>query len=204
MIKEYINKLSDENKQDLNKLEKQMKDLLQELSSAEKWSETLLLQNNSQRNIFSPRNMDTEIESKIEKNQISIQKTRQEIEYVRDLIETHVKKNEEYEKMLSEIDNSGDGVKIISESKIENITYNAVEKSLRDDKEICDTESSKKKDTYSEQDLPKEYVLNLLSEINSKTEKCLALLNRDKNRCKKELLEIKAKLKKCAEEIQNK
>ena len=94
MIKEYINKLSDENRQDLEKLEKQMKDLLQELSCAEEWSESLQIQNNSQRNIFSPRNVDTEIESKIEKTQLSIQKIRKEIEYVRDLIETHIKKKE--------------------------------------------------------------------------------------------------------------
>ena len=77
-----------------------MKSLLEELSCAEEWSESLQIQSNSQRNIFSPRNIDTEIGKKIEKATISIQEIKKEIEYVRDLIETHLKKREEYLKML--------------------------------------------------------------------------------------------------------
>ena len=228
MIKEYINKLSDENRQDLEKLEKQMKDLLQELSCAEEWSESLQIQNNSQRNIFSPRNVDTEIESKIEKTQLSIQKIRKEIEYVRDLIETHIKKKEEYEQLLSEIEDSEKNGQYILKEKSESSVGQSAEESIgksenidefeKTDKfentgkfehtgELKNTDKSKDNeqikvtDESPQQDSSKEYFLNILSEIYSKTERCLALLNSDKNRCKKELLEIKTKIKKCAEEI---
>lgn len=235
MIKEYINKLSDENRQDLEKLEKQMKDLLQELSCAEEWSESLQIQNNSQRNIFSPRNVDTEIESKIEKTQLSIQKIRKEIEYVRDLIETHIKKKEEYEQLLSEIEDSEKNGQYILKEKSESSVGQSAEESIiesigksenidefeniskgeKTDKfentgkfentdKSRDNEQIKVTDDSPQQDSPKEYFLDILSEIYSKTERCLALLNSDRNRCKKELLEIKTKIKKCAEEIQSK
>lgn len=188
MIKEYINKLLDENNQDLRTLEKQMKDLLGELSCAEEWSETLQVQNHSQINIFSPRNMDTEIGAKIEKSTISIQKIKKEIEYVRDLIETHLKKKDEYEKMLSEIDNSEESVKYIEGN-------DDLDAKMRCVDNIKDS---------LEKSMSKEYILGILSELYSKSEICLAFLNSDKNRCKKELNEIKFKIKKYAEEIENK
>ena len=103
MIKEYINKLTDENNECLKNLEKQMKDLMNDLASAEEWSESLQRESHSQTNIFSPRNFDAEIDQKIEKASNAIDKTKQQIEYVRDMIETHMKKKMEYQEMLGEL-----------------------------------------------------------------------------------------------------
>ena len=105
MIKEYINKLLAENKETLKQLEKQLGDLMNELSSAEQWAESLQRESNAQTNIFSPRNIDVEIGQKIEKASNSISNINQQIEYVRDLIETHLRKQSEYEELMIEIDN---------------------------------------------------------------------------------------------------
>lgn len=169
MIREYIDKLCDENNQTLNNLEKQMRDLLNELSSAEQWSESLQRENNAHTNIFSPRNIDTEIDQKIEKAVDSVSKIKQQIEYLRDLMETHLQKKAEYEKLLSELENSQERV-IVPEEKTE---------------------------------ISKDEFKKILSALYSKTELCLALLNGDKNRCKRELNNMKQEIKKYAEEIEN-
>lgn len=80
MIKEYINKLLAENKETLKQQEKQLGDLMNELSSAEQWAESLQRESNAQTNIFSPRNIDVEIGQKIEKASNSISNINQQIE----------------------------------------------------------------------------------------------------------------------------
>lgn len=172
MIKEYIKNLLEENEQDLAKLEKQMKDSLEELSCAEKWLESLQIKSNSQTNIFSPRNQDTDLELKVEKASASIQKINKEIEYVRDLIETHLKKKSEYEKLFSEISDS--------EKNVDNL-----QKSIEENKPLKHSSLSA-----------------ILSDLYSRTEVCLAFLNGNKNRCKKELNEMKTIIKKYAEETE--
>lgn len=106
MIKEYIDKLSDENQQYLESLRKQMRQLLEEQTCAEEWSETLQIENSSQINIFSPRNIDSEINQKLERAANNIASIKQQIESVKDLIETHLQKQEEYEKLLEELEKS--------------------------------------------------------------------------------------------------
>lgn len=102
MIKEYIDKLIAENNQSLENLEKEMKELISDLESSRKWLEKLQREKNLDTNIFSPRNMDTEIKEKMEKAQLEINKINHNIEHTRIMMEEHVKKKLEYEKLLLE------------------------------------------------------------------------------------------------------
>lgn len=211
MIKKYINKLADENNQTLDKLERQMKDLLSELSSAEEWSETLQRENNAQTNIFSPRNMDTEIGKKIEKAIGSVSQIKQQIEYVRDLMETHLQKKAEYERMFAELDKSVvmDNQHINDNNidlKTENfLDYNeeesetAVQNKVDEKDETPDIMFDSAKDETSTVELKK-----FLSGLYSKTELCIAFLNGNKNRCKKELNAMKQEIKEYVEKIEDK
>ena len=104
MIKEYINELLDDNNEKLNKLEQQLKSLMTDLESATEWLDTLNAEKNVDKNIFSPRSIDPDLKSKTEDAQNNINKIKQDIEYVRSFIETHLRKKEEYEKLLTEID----------------------------------------------------------------------------------------------------
>ncbi len=104
MIKEYIMELRTENKEKLNGLEKQMKDLLNDLDTAKEWLETLQTEKNVDTNIFSPRVMDTELEGKLEEAKNNIQKINRDIDYVKSFIEEGVAKNKEYEKLLEELE----------------------------------------------------------------------------------------------------
>lgn len=108
MIKEYINKLSDDNQTELGNLEKQMRDLLDELTYAQEWQESLQKENNIQANIFSPRNFDEGVEQKLEEVQNKIARIKQQIEYTRELIETHLKKKNEYLTLIEEVDSIQD------------------------------------------------------------------------------------------------
>ena len=104
MIKEYIMELKTENKEKLNGLEKQMKDLLNDLDTAKEWLETLQTEKNVDTNIFSPRVMDTELEGKLGEAKNNIQKINQDIDYVKSFIEEGVAKDKEYEKLLEELE----------------------------------------------------------------------------------------------------
>lgn len=104
MIKEYIMELKTENREKLNGLEKQMKDLLNDLDGAKEWMETLQTEKNVDTNIFSPRVMDTELEGKLEEAKNNIQKINRDIDYVKSFIEEGVAKNKEYEKLLEELE----------------------------------------------------------------------------------------------------
>lgn len=106
MIKEYINTLVDENNKSLEKLEQEMKELIEDLESNQKWLEKLQREKNLDTNIFSPRSMDVDIREKIEKAQAAVEKVNHSIDHIRILIEEHVKKKLEYEKLLTEADES--------------------------------------------------------------------------------------------------
>lgn len=170
MIKEYIDKLSNDNQSELSNLEKQMRELLDELTYAQEWQESLQKENSSQTNIFSPRSFDENIEQDLENVQSKINRIKQRIEYTRELIETHLKKKNEYQTLIQEIDS-------IKEDKPEPDEVQS-ESGLFDAEEVKD----------------------LLNEIYKRTEICLAFLNSNKNRCKGELNEIKKMIKKFAEQ----
>lgn len=102
MLKEYINKLNQDNDEELVKLEKQMKKAVSELESAQGWLEELQKENNVQINIFSPRNIDDQLEQKMQAAQSKVSEANNQIDYIRELIETHIKKQKEYEILLKE------------------------------------------------------------------------------------------------------
>lgn len=104
MVKEYINELLSENKEKLEKLDKRMKELLNDLDCAKKWLDTMYSETNTDKNIFSPRAIDTELDKKTKDAQDNIEKIRQEIDYTRSFIEENVKKKLEYEKLLEEVE----------------------------------------------------------------------------------------------------
>ena len=108
MIKEYINELLVENKEKLDALEKQMKALLTELDGATKWMETLQAEMNVDKNIFSPRMMDAELEEKLEDAKSNIQKIKQDIDYVKSFMEENAAKEKEYGKLLEELEQMGE------------------------------------------------------------------------------------------------
>lgn len=105
MLKEYIDQLNDENNLELDKLEKQMKSLMEELSEASQWLEKLQIEKNVQTNIFSPRSMSEENDVKINQASDKVKSIKQHIESVRDLIETHIRKKYEYEQLKLELNN---------------------------------------------------------------------------------------------------
>ena len=104
MVKEYINRLIFENNEKLDDLEKQLKKLLNDLDCAREWLDELHVETSIEKNIFSPRAMDANLEKKTEDAQNNIEKIQQDIEYVRSFIEENVKKKVEYEKLLEEIE----------------------------------------------------------------------------------------------------
>ena len=63
--------------------------------------------------------------------------------------------------------------------------------------------SNNSSDTNKTKTVSDEYFLNVLSELYSKVELCLALLNSDKNKCNHELNNMRYSMKKYAEEIKN-
>lgn len=208
MIRKYINKLADENDQTLDKLKKQMKDLLNELSSAEEWSESLQRENNTHTNIFSPRNRDTEIGQKIEKAISSVSQIKQQIEYVRDLIETHLQKKAEYEKMFAELENSekedaNDQNEFFSPKNFIKEDESKEEEKETNNNSVNNKQENSLIDLNRELDyeISDQVLQQFLSELYAKTELCLALLNGNKNRCKKELNSMKQEIKRYSETL---
>lgn len=208
MIKKYINKLADENDQTLDKLKKQMKDLLNELSSAEEWSESLQRENNTHTNIFSPRNRDNEIGQKIEKAISSVSQIKQQIEYVRDLIETHLQKKAEYEKMFAELENSEKDEENDKNEFLSSENFIIEDEIKKEENEISNTFVNNKQENkqsdlsrHLDHEISDKVLQQFLSELYAKTELCLALLNGNKNRCKKELNSMKQEIKRYSETL---
>lgn len=122
MLKEYLARVDLENSEELDKLQIQMKGLLDELNVKQELIDKLRREKNLDINIFSPRSMDAEADEKIEKAMQEKLEINQSIEYVRGLIETYTKKKMEYEElrkelMESEIDAKTDSVE--DDGKIE-------------------------------------------------------------------------------------
>ncbi len=171
MIKEYIEELLNDNNEQLHKLEQQMKNLMIELDSAKGWLDSLNAESNVDTNIFSPRSMDSDLKRKTEEAQNNVYKIKQDIEYVSSFMETHIKKKEEYEKLLVELE----------------------EMAHSTEKETKETENR----DLNEMQLTRTF----LSDLYRKTELCLALLSSDRNRCKNELKNMKAMIRSMSEKI---
>lgn len=174
MIKEYIDKLILENNQSLEKLEREMQELIHDLECNRKWMEKLQREKNLDTNIFSPRSIDTEIKEKLDKAQIAVNKLNQNIEHTRVLMEEHIKKKLEYEKLLAEADR------------------------IEEQDEIKRPDSDEKTDDLNSS------ITKILSELYMKTEICLATINSDRNKCRNELKNMKRMIKDYAKEIENK
>lgn len=103
MLKEYLARVDLENSEELDKLQIQMKGLLDELNIKQELIDKLRREKNLDINIFSPRSMDAEADEKIEKAMQEKLEINQSIEYVRGLIETYTKKKMEYEELRKEL-----------------------------------------------------------------------------------------------------
>lgn len=103
MLKEYLARVDLENSEELDKLQIQMKGLLDELNVKQELIDKLRREKNLDINIFSPRSMDAEADEKIEKAMQEKLEINQSIVYVRGLIETYTKKKMEYEELRKEL-----------------------------------------------------------------------------------------------------
>lgn len=129
MLKEYLARVDLENSEELDKLQIQMKGLLDELNVKQELIDKLRREKNLDINIFSPRSMDAEADEKIEKAMQEKLEINQSIEYVRGLIETYTKKKMEYEELRKELMESEIDAKIdtgkddgkVEDEEIENI-----------------------------------------------------------------------------------
>lgn len=187
MIKEYVEELLLQNNEELEKLEKQMKDLLSELDAAKEWMETLQAEENVDKNIFSPRSVNNDLKNKIESAQNSINRIKQDIEYVRSFIETHLKKKQEYEKMINELEN-------FNNSNSDHIHPTQITDESALDKEVsANLSQSENKDSV-------QVNKTVLFDLCKKVDICLAFLNSNKNSCRSELKEIKNMIKNIMEE----
>ncbi len=177
MIKEYINELKAGNQEKLNDLEKQMKELLNDLDRATQWMESLQAEKNVDKNIFSPRAMDVELESKMEGAKNNIRNIKQNIEYVRSFIEESIAKEKEYDKLLDE---------------------------LKDMNNLPDSKEKLLPEKISTGEMPfgkRQISDRFLSDIYKKTELCLDLLYNDRSRCKNELKTMKVMIKNTMESL---
>lgn len=180
MIREYIDELVIENNEKLKSLEQQLKDLMDELNSNEKWLETLQSEEDVDKNLFSPRVLDNDLKEKIEKVQLGINKTKQNIEYVKSFIETHLVKKQEYDKLLAELDEM----------------YGYVQE--KQNREIIENEQ-KEEHFVSEEEKSKQETLEFLMNLYKKTEFCLDFLYNDRIKCKSELKNMKTMIQKMIE-----
>ena len=181
MIKEYINELLLENDEKLNNLEQQLKSLMNDQDCAEKWLETLQSESNLDKNIFSPRAMDTDLKKKTEDARENINKTKQDIEYVKSFIETHLVKKQEYEKLLAELDEMNSDKDQKQEEKNNGEIQNNDD--LKEDKGSIQ-------------------ISNFLSDLYKKTDLCLNLLYNDRVKCKNELKNMKSMIKHITDSLQ--
>ena len=112
MVREYIEQLKKENDQKLQELEKQMKGLILEQSyyreALESFSQTI----DSRGSIFSPRIANAESQRKLDKARADVERVNSQIDWTRELMETHLKNQEEYKKLLEELDTTESPQKI--------------------------------------------------------------------------------------------
>lgn len=196
MIKEYINELINENNDELLRYERQMSTLFEDLESSKKFLEVLQKEKDADKNIFSPRTIDMNIRNKIDEVKRNIDKTQQDIEYTRSFIETHSKKKDEYEKLLLELNKLDlDQTSVPQQTD----TENQADQAETEKPEVTKEEQLEllKKEEYESSRVSAEF----LSDLYRSTELCLALLNGDRNKCRKELINLKTLIKKEASRL---
>lgn len=136
MIKEYFDKLSMDNEQELEKYENQMESLKVELNEAQQKLKQLQEENNVQINIFSPRNIDEDMEEKLEYAQNDIQRIEQQIADTRSMLKAHKEKKHEYEILEKEIEGTADKKEFPEDEKTESEKNSVDENGLESDEEI--------------------------------------------------------------------
>ena len=112
MVREYIEQLKKENDQKLQELEKQMKGLILEQSYYREALESLSQTIDSRGSIFSPRIANAESQRKLDKARADVERVNSQIDWTRELMETHLKNQEEYKKLLEELDTTESPQKI--------------------------------------------------------------------------------------------
>lgn len=180
MIREYISELLLENDKKLNNLEQQLKNLMSDQDIAEKWLEALQSEANVDTNIFSPRVADAELKKKTEDAKEKINKAKQEIEYIKSFIETHLVKKQEYEKLLAE--------------------FNEIS---ADKDQGRDKESNRElqvKDHLQESGKTIR-ISDFLSDLYRRTDFCLDILYNDRVKCKNELKSMKSAIRNFADSM---
>ena len=199
MIKDYINKMLEDNREELEKQEIVMNNLLIELESSQKQLLQLRREKSTDKNLFSPRNYDFEADIKIEKARDKIEKTKNEIEYTRERIETFLKKKKEFELLLEEATECSNEI----ENNTKDTMDNSIEKVLSCEKSCIITDTVNKECNSNENVFNINNSLDFLKEVYKKIEISLALLNSDKNKCKIELKSVLKLLKDTVVKIEN-
>lgn len=158
MIKEYIDKLSQENEQELEKYNNQMQKLMEELEDAKQYLEDLQKQNNVQINIFSPRNIDDTMEEKLKTAKEHVLKIEEGIEQTKGLIEALVEKKKEYEVLEKEIQEPS-----VQKNDLASVIKNAIEKNLSEREH---SERTTEKDIIYKEGIENEHVQKDSTEMN--------------------------------------
>lgn len=221
MMKEYMKNNKNEEDKEIAWIEEQMQKYETELDEAEKKLERLHRQEDAQTNIFSPRAAEHNIEEEIELAADHVLQIKQKISSVREKLEDQLQKNgsiteEEIHSLEHDSSKSIQELSGYIDRFVENLIEtdsNEVEKNIGSST-IAEVESesistvfqnidSNDKTLQTTDSEKKAYVKNILSQIYSKTELCLAFLKSDRNRCKRELQEIRRIIKNCTEELED-
>ena len=180
MIREYINELVLENDIQLKNLEQQLKQLMDDQESLRVLLETMESEANTDKSIFSPRAIDTRQKDRMDEIKRNIDKTKQDIEYVKSFMETHLRTKLEYDKLLAEVDEM---CKNASEKyKESNENRNANEGALSETGKTAQ-------------------ISMFLANLYKKTELCLDLLYSDRIKCKAELKNMKTMVRNMEEAL---
>lgn len=189
MVRDFIMKMRDDNEQKIHSLETELSELVRDLSCAEKLLEKMLREKKSDSYIFSPRAMDFQIDEKIRKQQSNIRELNQKIEYVRHTMEERLKNQDEYDKLLNEIERSEfDDQNSSTEDTDILISENNSAIRPEMDHHIQEQDSAMDlSETSDVIEINKEQLFTFVEKIYKETESCLAIINGNKNRCKSEL-----------------
>ncbi|MCD7762815.1 MAG: hypothetical protein LUI14_06375 [Lachnospiraceae bacterium] len=103
MLKDYIQNLLSENDRKLDGLEREMQELVNDLSCAEHEVEELQQEKKLDTNIFSPRAMNQHLDEHLEEKQDEIRQLKQRMEYVTQMLEEAMKNRDEFQRLAKEV-----------------------------------------------------------------------------------------------------
>ncbi len=187
MIKDYILKLQEENKERLTSLESEMQDLTGKLSDAEHSLAQMEQQKQMNKNIFSPRNIDLSSEDKVKQTDNEIARLKQRMDTVSRMIEVEIEKKDEYRIMSEEVSSEEN-----SESEKEKDTDLELQISVpeydmpAENDEYIHSSTEENERENSEQERNTE-LMDFLESVLNKIEFSLTFLKKNKNRCRAEL-----------------